>query len=367
MKITEPSYEQDADVVEEDIEYVSKRMEFYAKIPRSKGGKKEKKDQRRLNTSRKEEKDIMVSNKLSDENIKKITEPNLKNKQTKLAFLDPQNEDAIPKIGIIQSPFKEITPIAGIEPSRKISLTKDISFSDMNYDVEWCNGESGILVIDVIDTGPGMTPKETERLFKPFSQANSTIKSKYGGTGLGLWIAKQLIQQMSGCIEVHSVPSKGTRFRISLPLKIVRSDIPSSPKIYIENRAEGSGTLTSIAKLINGGQGADLRAAGRVKFIGNKEILKGMKILMIENDKMKNDLLIDQIITQVKKTDCEVTYSTYSSWQTTLEFNAYKTDAILLLTTIPITQTKEALILIKKILHEKGYTKIQLSLASGKA
>ncbi len=65
------------------------------------------------------------------------------------------------------------------------------------------------LQIDVIDTGIGMTPEQIDQLFQPFTQADSSITRKFGGTGLGLTLSKRLAVMLGGDIAVRSVPGHG--------------------------------------------------------------------------------------------------------------------------------------------------------------
>jgi signal transduction histidine kinase len=73
------------------------------------------------------------------------------------------------------------------------------------------------VIIEVADTGIGMTPEQMGRLFQEFSQASAGTAAKYGGTGLGLAISKRFCQMMGGDITVESAPGRGSTFTIRLP------------------------------------------------------------------------------------------------------------------------------------------------------
>lgn len=74
------------------------------------------------------------------------------------------------------------------------------------------SGKRTELFFMVSDTGIGIAQKQQDKLFKSFSQVDMSIARKYGGTGLGLNICKQLVELMGGTIHVESAPGQGTIF-----------------------------------------------------------------------------------------------------------------------------------------------------------
>ena len=96
------------------------------------------------------------------------------------------------------------------------------------------------LRIEVNDTGIGIAPATLSRLFRPFTQADSSTTRKYGGTGLGLAISKRLIEQMGGSIGARSTVGRGSTFWFVLPLE--KQSDPQPPR--------ANGTLAGLRSLV---------------------------------------------------------------------------------------------------------------------
>jgi CheY-like chemotaxis protein len=104
---------------------------------------------------------------------------------------------------------------------------------EVNRDSEWIN-------FAISDNGIGMTEEQQKKLFKPFTQADSSTTRRYGGTGLGLAITKQFAEMMGGSICVESEFGVGTTFMLSLPVE-VKATQP-------EHKLEAQSELSTLLK-----------------------------------------------------------------------------------------------------------------------
>jgi len=108
------------------------------------------------------------------------------------------------------------------------NAVKFTSQGSVTLQVQIGSTELPSLGFHVIDTGPGMTQEQQDRLFKPFIQADNSITRKYGGTGLGLAISQKLAGLMEGKITLASQPGQGTTFSFHLPISTFDADSASA-------------------------------------------------------------------------------------------------------------------------------------------
>ena len=103
--------------------------------------------------------------------------------------------------------------------------------------------DSVLALFEVRDTGIGMSREEVARIFKPFAQSDSSITRRYGGTGLGLVICKELVEMMGGDISVASEPGRGSIFSFHLPFRLPDAAVPAvwpeaeaAPAVYLPGK-----------------------------------------------------------------------------------------------------------------------------------
>jgi signal transduction histidine kinase len=120
--------------------------------------------------------------------------------------------------------------------------------------------EPARLEFDVIDTGIGIAPPQRSGLFEPFTQSDSSMSRRFGGTGLGLTISQRFAQMLGGDVElVHSQPDSGSCFRLTVAtgslegVRMVGPDepsLPTSPRSSPAAAREPSGSLVGVQVLL---------------------------------------------------------------------------------------------------------------------
>ena len=194
-----------------------------------------------------------------------------------------------------------------------INLTNNaIKFTD--------HGEVGIYIakvaanrflFEIKDTGIGLSKEQQARLFRSFSQADTSTTRKYGGTGLGLAISKQLVEMMDGKIWVESKEGKGSNFAFEILLEEVEDKIEdkmqfSGKKVLIVDDTPSwqqilmrhlSGFKVDISVASSGKEALEILATSKEKF---DLILMDWK--MPELDGIETTKRIREEITQVPPT-----------------------------------------------------------------
>jgi signal transduction histidine kinase len=74
-----------------------------------------------------------------------------------------------------------------------------------------------VVVFSVSDEGPGIAEEERERIFEKFYRSDAQMESGVGGTGLGLYICRELVRRMGGRLWLDSPPGAGSQFLFELP------------------------------------------------------------------------------------------------------------------------------------------------------
>jgi len=97
-----------------------------------------------------------------------------------------------------------------------------IKFTDAGEVEITAAAENGDFTVAVRDTGPGISPEDQAKIFEEFQQADDSSTRKKGGSGLGLSIAKRIVEMHGGRIWVNSAPGAGSTFAFTLPVTVER-------------------------------------------------------------------------------------------------------------------------------------------------
>ncbi|MDR7232431.1 PAS domain S-box-containing protein [Caulobacter sp. BE264] len=108
-------------------------------------------------------------------------------------------------------------------------------------------GHDALLRVEVEDTGVGFDADKADMIFQRFSQADSTITRRFGGSGLGLSISKTLVDMMGGEISARSSPGAGSVFKVMLPLNRANLE-PSAESDAMSPRLQNEGLKVLLAE-----------------------------------------------------------------------------------------------------------------------
>ncbi|MDX2131984.1 MAG: ATP-binding protein [Planctomycetota bacterium] len=116
----------------------------------------------------------------------------------------------------------EVPPLIAADPVRVRQILLNLVGNAIKFthagrvDISVSFATPGRLLVDISDTGIGLSPEQIARLFRPFAQADDSTTRRFGGTGLGLALSQRLARIMGGDIVVSSTPGAGSTFSFSV-------------------------------------------------------------------------------------------------------------------------------------------------------
>lgn len=152
-------------------------------------------------------------------------------------------------------------------------------------------GEGGQIVLEVDDTGSGLTQDQLARLFQPFERLGHE-SSGIEGSGLGLVIARRLVEAMGGGLTLSSVPSSGTRVRIALPAAEAPASEPHDRAIEPMVRAAAQGP---VAQSASGAPHSAVVGAARALDPALLDPTQGVRMLYVEDNRI-NAILFEEAV-----------------------------------------------------------------------
>jgi signal transduction histidine kinase len=150
--------------------------------------------------------------------------------------------------------------------------------------------DGNLVVVEVVDTGIGIALQDQEKIFEPFYQAGDLMTRSSKGTGLGMTIAREIVEAHGGRIWLESAPGRGTRFHFSIPVSSATSaEMTSFEESFRHNRdRECISVLVVVVRSPDSGlsgdesAGADLEILERVKGLIQKRLRKATDRVVVQ-------------------------------------------------------------------------------------
>lgn len=193
----------------------------------------------------------------------------------------------------------ETIPLEKVDKSKIFDLQNPVFYE--NY-----------IKVSVADSGIGIAPEDIVKVFDKFQQIENSLNRKNGGTGLGLPIAKQLIEAHRGFIWVESEPNIGTTFSFILPIlsekefftieleKNLQTALNASKPLLLVNIEEEQNAKNSFINEIKSGQVSIIRKTTNTKEVFYEENgKKGLLISIPEGDKFARNFIEKKIETHL--------------------------------------------------------------------
>jgi signal transduction histidine kinase len=163
--------------------------------------------------------EVLLASKLDRGEVPLATGP------ADLAQLVPDTVDAVEAqldepVEIAVAVAREVAPASG-DPDRIQQVLMNLLDNALKYGAPpvriTVDDANGMIRVAVSDAGPGIEAADRERLFEKFFRAEEQLRHGPGGTGLGLYISRELVRRMGGRLEVQSAPGAGATFVLELP------------------------------------------------------------------------------------------------------------------------------------------------------